>query len=100
MERACLVLNPVDVTEELTSRLTEIQKKRFQDAIKTAAAHAKEAIELDDPHEASKRWRKQFGDRFPLVKKEEKKNWYNQAAASIAAIHSGTNPPKPWGWRK
>lgn len=66
----CFVLNPVDITEELTSRLTDVQKKRFQDAIKKAAKNAKEAIELDDSHEASKLWRKQMGDRFPLVKRK------------------------------
>jgi len=93
------VLNPVDVSEELTARLTDAQKTRFQDAVKAAAEDAEKAVSLEDGHQASKFWRKQLGDRFPLVTKEESKGLKKATAAGIAAFHSCTNPPKPWGWR-
>jgi hypothetical protein len=93
------VLNPVDISEELTARLTEVQIQRFQEAIKAAAEDASKAIDLDGKHDASKHWRKQFGDRFPLVEKENNKNTTQQTATSIAAIYTSTHAPKPWGWR-
>lgn len=93
------VLNPVDTGEELTARLTDVQKTRFQEAVKAAAEAANNAVSHEDDHVASKQWRKQLGDRFPLVAKKEKKAVAKQTAASIAAVHTGNNPPKPWGWR-
>lgn len=61
------VPNPVDIGEQLTARLTHIQKIKFQKAVKEAAKDAKEALSLADSHRASKIWRKVFGDRFPKM---------------------------------
>lgn len=61
------VLNPVDIHEALTERLTDAQKKRFQVAIKAAADNTNQAIAQEDKQQASHLWRKQLGDRFPLV---------------------------------
>lgn len=61
------VLNPVDINEVLTDRLTNAQKTRFQVAIKAAADNANQAIAQEDERKASNLWRKQLGDRFPLV---------------------------------
>jgi hypothetical protein len=63
------VLNPVDINEALTDLLTDAQKKRFQVAIKAAADNASQAIAQQDEQKASILWRKQLGDRFPLVDK-------------------------------
>jgi hypothetical protein len=65
------VLNPVDINEALTERLTDAQKTRFRVAIKAAAEDTSLAITQEDPHSASKLWRKQLGDRFPLVEKKK-----------------------------
>ncbi len=92
------VLNPVDIYEELTARLTDKQITRFQDAIRAAAADANESFMVDDDHSASKLWRKQLGDRFPIVEKKENINIQRQVAAGIAAFHASNHPPKPWGW--
>ena len=93
------VLNPVDVSEELTARLSDFQKTRFQEAIKAAVEDANAAVTLEDEHEASKHWRKQLGDRFPIVAKKENNGLKKQTATGIVAVHAGTNPPKPWGWQ-
>jgi hypothetical protein len=61
------VPNPVDIGEQLTARLTSIQKIKFQEAVKEAAKDAIEALSLADSHKVSKIWRKVFGDRFPKV---------------------------------
>jgi hypothetical protein len=61
------VLNPVDIREELTARLTDAQKIRFQNAVKAAADDAHQANTQQDVHSASKQWRKLLGDRFPLA---------------------------------
>lgn len=92
------VLNPVDFSEELTSRLTDVQKSRFQEAISTAAKDTNEAITMDDRHEASKQWRKQFGDRFPLVENAQTNEAKEQMAVGFACHHQAKKPPKPWGW--
>lgn len=61
------VLNPADMTEELTAQTTDAQKKRFQEAIKEAVVDANQAIEMEDRHQASKLWANQLGDRFPII---------------------------------
>lgn len=94
------VYNPVDISEELTARLTEAQKKRFQKAISDAADAAAEAIRIDDRHEASKIWRKQFGDRFPAVEKEDEKHSKKESVTKLAAVYAAQKPSKPWGFRR
>lgn len=91
------VYNPVDSEEELTARLTDEQKVRFQEAILVLASDAAEAIDTDDREEASKLWRRQLGDRFPAVKKEDKVNRKQEDAAKLAAFYGARDPAKPWG---
>lgn len=91
------VRNPVDVTEKLTDRLTDVQEKRFQDAISDLAKDGADAVAAEDREEAAKLWRRQLGDRFPAVEEEEEKQ--NKAdAARVAAVCTASNPPKPWGY--
>ena len=93
------VFNPTDTAEELTSRLSDTQKERFQDAISDLSADASEAITDESRGEASEIWRKQLGDRFPLVEEEEKcdnKQQRKQDAASLATVYASRNPSKPW----
>jgi hypothetical protein len=94
-----IVFNPVDGSEELTARLTEEQKLRFQNAIKNFADDAASSIASDDPEKASKLWRKQLGDRFPLKKNDEQNESQKQEdAARIAGFYAAKSPTKPWGW--
>lgn len=67
------VPNPVDINEELTDGLTQIQKERFRDAVKSAALDARGAIRVKSPRSARKLWRRQFGSRFPLEQRKGKK---------------------------
>lgn len=67
------VPNPVDINEELTDDLTQIQKERFRDTVKSAAMDARGAIRVESPRSAHKLWRKQFGSRFPLEQRKDKK---------------------------
>jgi hypothetical protein len=96
---AFYVFNPVDAGEELTDRLTEAQKTRFQKAISDAVDAAAKAIDTDDRHEASKTWRKQFGGRFPTVEKKNDSSQKKVATAKLATIYAAKNPSKPWGYR-
>jgi hypothetical protein len=96
---AFYVYNPVDAGEELTDRLTEIQKTRFQEAISIAAEAAANAINTDERHEAAQKWRKQFGDRFPAVEKEEDTTKNKEATTKLAAVYAAQNPSKPWSYR-
>jgi hypothetical protein len=97
---AFFVYNPVDAGEELAARLTKAQKIRFQNTIVDAADAAAEAIDTDDRREASKTWRKQFGDRFPAVEKINNSNQKKEATAKLATIYAAKNPSKPWGYRQ
>ena len=93
------VFNPVDNTEELTSRLSDTQKKRFQDAISDLSADASEAINHVSKGKASEVWRGQCGDRFPLVEEEEQydgKQQRQRDAALLATVCASGNPSKPW----
>jgi hypothetical protein len=96
---ALCVYNPVDAEEELTARLTETQKTRFQNAISDAADAAAEAIKVNDRHEASKIWRKQFGDRFPAIEKEKDADQEKATVTKLATVYAAKNPSKPWGYR-
>lgn len=91
------VYNPVDSDEDLTARLTDEQKARFQEAISNLASDAAIAVDADAREEASKLWRRQLGDRFPAVEKDDNANHKKKDASKLAALYVTKNPPKPWG---
>jgi hypothetical protein len=64
------VLNPININEELSARLTETQKTLFREAVDEAAKIASTAIAVNDAHMASRLWRKLFGSRFPLPQED------------------------------
>lgn len=92
------VYNPVDSSEELTVRLSQDEKKRFQEAIADLSSDGSKAIETDSNEDASKHWCGQLGDRFPLIEEEEngEKKQKKEDAARLAAFYVPRNPPKPW----
>lgn len=94
------VYNPVDPKEKLTDRLTDVQKKRFQDAISALAEDGADAIASDDKSAAADIWRRQFGDRFPKIEKEKDEEQSKKGIAKLAGLCAATNPPKPWGYKK
>ena len=65
------VLNPVDISEELTARFTTAQKETIKDAIEVFADCANGALAVQGEYKASRLWRKQLGDRFPFRYREE-----------------------------
>ena len=92
------VYNPVDGTEELTQRLSDEEKKRFQDAIADLLSDAAKAVNTESKKKAHKLWEGQLGDRFPFVDdadEEEKK----EDARRLVTIYAPKQPIKPWGWR-
>ena len=92
------VNNPVDSDEDLTARLTDEQKARYQEAISDLASDTAIAVETDDREEASKLWRRQLGDRFRAVEKDDKANQKKENASKLAAFYVKKSPPKPWGY--
>ena len=60
-----IVPNPVDGAEDLAERLTAGQKEHFGERITVLLDSATQALQEDDKEKACKKWRKQFGDRFP-----------------------------------
>lgn len=93
------VFNPVDNTEELTSRLSDTQKARFQDAISDLASDGTNAINCISRKQASEIWQKQFGDRFPLVAEDDDTDENQQKkkdATLLSTAYLARNPVKPW----
>jgi hypothetical protein len=91
------VSNPVEGDEELTARLADEQKVRFQEAISDLASDAANAIDTDDREESSKLWRRQLGDRFPAIKENDNVDQKQEDATKLAAFYVAKNPAKPWG---
>jgi hypothetical protein len=91
------VYNPVDGTEELTQRLSDEEKKRFQDAIAELASDAAKAVNAESKKEASKLWQGQLGDRFPLINDDEEEKQKKDNADRLAAFYAPRKPIKPWG---
>jgi hypothetical protein len=93
------VTNPVDPTEELTARLSDEQKKSFQEAIAAFSVDAVEAVKCTEREKSSELWRKQLGDRFPLVEKDQEDGEdrrRKEDAQRVAAFYVGRSPAKPW----
>jgi len=90
------VYNPVDNQEELTARLTDEQKQRFQDAILDLSSDAVNAIGIGDREEASKAWRRQLGDRFPLIETSVEVGQKQEDVAKLTSLYVEKNPAKPW----
>jgi len=90
------VYNPVDIKEELTARLTDEQKECFQDAISDLSSDAANAISIDDREEASKLWRRQLGDRFPLIETAVVVGQKQEDVAKLTSLFAAKNPAKPW----
>jgi hypothetical protein len=95
------VRNPADTSEEITRRLTDEQKSRFQAAITDLAADGAAAIAEKSRKKASKLWQGQLGDRFPLIDEEgsEDEDRKKEDANRLAAFFVSTNPPKPWAFQ-
>jgi hypothetical protein len=58
-----------------------------------------DATAVDDASKASKIWRGQFGDRFPIIEKPKTENSQKETATTLAAAYIPKNPSKPWGYR-
>jgi len=92
------VWNPVDSAEKLTDRLTDGQKKRFQDAISELAKDADDAVKEEEKSDAAKLWRGQLGDRFPKVEQAQDENQKKADAVRMATVCAVINPSRPWGY--
>jgi Fe-S cluster biosynthesis and repair protein YggX len=62
------ITNPVNPGEIISNRVTESQWSNFKEKLTSLLDNANVALNSDDKEEASKSWRKVFGDRFPVHK--------------------------------
>lgn len=58
-------MNPKTPFDNLTSKLDSTQVEKFIEALKAFAGDAKEAISTNNQLEASERWQKHLGEKFP-----------------------------------
>lgn len=68
----CICLNPKSPFDDLTSKLDDVQKEKFIEALNNFINDAEYAIDSKNQLEASKKWRIHLGkDRFPEGKDED-----------------------------
>ena len=93
------VRNPTDTSEEITRRLTDEQKSRFQTAIAVLAADGASAVAEKRRKKASSLWQGQLGDRFPLIEEDDdEESQKKEDANRLAAFFVPRSPAKPWAW--
>jgi len=63
-----VITNPIDSNEIVSSRITESQWTNFNEKFLELLKNAGDALKNDDKEEASKSWRKVFGEKFPSYK--------------------------------
>lgn len=85
-----IILNPVDVSENLSDSISEAQMKNFKEKLEKLIERADDALTKEDPTEACKVWNKVFGSRFPVPAEKKEK--------AVAYSVASTSKPKPWGY--
>jgi hypothetical protein len=68
MNESIMVINPVDSNEIVSNRISESQWSHFKKKLSELLSDASIALKNEDKEEASKIWRKEFGERFPESK--------------------------------
>lgn len=81
------ICNPKNGGKNIINHYSEARRKKFVEEFEKMYEKAKAAYEENDCVEKSKKWRKIFGDRFPLLKKDDCDEDKN---GSKAAIITGT----------
>lgn len=72
ISKSSIIPNPVDPTEDLGKRISESQMNNFKKRLSALLANASAALKEDSKINACKKWKIEFGDRFP--KCEDLKN--------------------------
>lgn len=90
MNSNCDCYNPATPFDNLTDKLDDGQKKKFKEALKSFIDDADAAIASDNQLDASKKWRKHLGDKFPLGADEDVDAKQKELSATRAAILAGT----------
>ena len=88
------IVNPVDPSEIISSRMSHEMKERFQKAIRDFAIDAGTAIAQTSKKEGSLLWRKHLGERFPEADDPDEKK--KSDVRKIVERFSSTATIKPW----
>ncbi|BCD67602.1 cyclic GMP-AMP synthase DncV-like nucleotidyltransferase [Nitratiruptor sp. YY09-18] len=76
--------HPINDNKNIIEHYSETRRKKFAEEFEKMFENAKNAYEEIDCVEKSKKWQKIFGDRFPILKKEEcEENNKEEEAARI-----------------
>lgn len=82
-------VSPVEPYDDLVDKLSADQKENFRTRLKDFCDAAQKAIDEPNQLKASKIWRKQLGDRFPLGVDENVDSRANALMASAASVLGG-----------
>jgi len=85
-----IIFHPKNSSKNIIEHYTEARRKKFVEEFEKMYKRAKAAYEENDCIEKSKKWRKIFGDRFPLLKKDDC-NDEGKNASRAATITGTTN---------
>jgi len=65
LSKSSVILNPVDKNEDLGKRISEAKYKNFLDRLASLLESASAALKEESKVEACKKWKNEFGARFP-----------------------------------
>lgn len=65
LSESTVILNPVDKNEDLGKRISEFQMKNFKERLAYLLKNASSALKEESKVEACKKWKSEFGKRFP-----------------------------------
>lgn len=79
-----VIADPADASNDILAKVTVAQWQAFMDKVRVYAAIARKAQDADDMEEATRQWRRVFGDRFKATA--------NVAKAASAGVFASAAP--------
>lgn len=89
------IADPAVPTSDILEKVTVPQWKAFIEKVRVYAEIARKAQDTDDMEEATRQWRRVFGDRFKATANPAKAAAYGGLAAAAAPTAGYTFPPVP-----
>lgn len=89
------ISDPAVLSSDILEKVTVAQWKDFLEKVRVYAGIARKAQNTDDMEEATRQWRRVFGNRFKATANPAKAATYSGLAAAVAPTQGYTFPPSP-----
>ena len=88
-----IIRDPAVTSNDILEKVTVAQWKEFIEKVRVYAGIARKAQDTDDMEEATRQWRRVFGDRFKSTANPAKAAAYGGFAATVAPTPSARSSP-------